>query len=138
MQHIKILVLCNALLCCGAVTAEALATTTPTQHFDFNQQAPADILDIEYDTQEKEYSTLSNQLYQTERFRVFNYMAYDSQQLSAQAKSGSLDNISQLSISFGYGVEFLVNSHNKIGYEYISSFPYDRGQLVRLFWVRAL
>lgn len=137
MQYINRLVLFNALLCCSAVNAEALATT-PTQYFDFNQQAPADILDIEYDTQEKDYATLSNQLYQTERFRVFNYMAYDSQQLSAQAKSGSLDNISQLSISFGYGVEYLINSHNKIGYEYISSFPYDRGQLVRLFWVRAL
>lgn len=122
-----------------SISAHAQTLDLPQDsYFDFSQQEPEDILDIEYDTQEKDYSILSNQLYQTERFRIFNYMAYDSEQLSAQAKSGNLDNISQLSVSFGYGIEYRVNNRNKVGYEFLSSFPYDRGQMIRLFWVRVL
>ncbi|MEG0915010.1 MAG: hypothetical protein RSG57_04585 [Christensenellaceae bacterium] len=36
----------------------------------------------------------------------------------------------------GYGIEIKVNKRNKVGYEYLSNFPYDRGQLIRFFWVR--
>lgn len=30
---------------------------------------------------------------------------------------------------------YKINADHKIGYEYISSFPYDRGQLIRIFWI---
>lgn len=31
---------------------------------------------------------------------------------------------------------YQLNKNNRIGYEYLSSFPFDRGQLIRLFWLR--
>ncbi|TCM69849.1 hypothetical protein EC844_102116 [Acinetobacter calcoaceticus] len=109
-------------------------------YFDFNTVPEADILDIAYDRQDKDYSVMSNQLYGNERIRIFNYTAYDSSEINTRLKSGNFEpnQLSELSISFGYGIEFLVNPNNKIGYEFLSSFPYDRGQVIRFFWVRAL
>lgn len=113
---------------------------TPKPYFDFNAEQGEDILDVEYDKQKTNYSVLSNKLYQNERIKVFNYTAYDRDQISNQLQSSDLklDHLGDLSVSFGYGIEFRVNPRNKIGYEYLSSFPYDRGELIRLFWVRAL
>lgn len=107
--------------------------------FQFSEEPPEDILDIDYDTQDKKYEVLSNSVYRNERIRIFSYTAYDSNQMNNRLKSGNLDleNFGDLSISFGYGIEFRVNYLNKIGYEYLSTFPYDRGQLIRLFWVHA-
>lgn len=105
--------------------------------FQFSEQPAKDILDINYDTQEKDYEVLNSSVYRNERIRIFSYTAYDSNQINTRLKSGNLDleSFGDLSISFGYGVEFRVNYLNKIGYEYLSTFPYDRGQLIRLFWV---
>lgn len=46
--------------------------------------------------------------------------------------------LNDLSISLGYGIVYQINQDNRIGYEYLSSFPFDRGQMVRLFWLRVL
>ena len=87
-----------------------------------------------------DYSILTNKFYENERIRVFNYTAYNAQQLKTSLLNPSNDNpaSSELYLSFGYGIEFKINALNKVGYEYISSFPYDRGQLLRLFWIRTL
>ncbi|MCU4492086.1 hypothetical protein KTI63_06310 [Acinetobacter guillouiae] len=87
-----------------------------------------------------DYSILTNKFYENERIRVFNYTAYNVQQLKTSLLNPSNDNpaSSELYLSFGYGIEFKINALNKVGYEYISSFPYDRGQLLRLFWIRTL
>ena len=64
---------------------------------------------------------------------IYNYTAYDTGQLHSKSITGLTNhiNIQDLSISVGYGVNYSVNPRLKIGYEYISSFPYDRGQLIR-------
>lgn len=107
--------------------------------FDFNQDNSSDFerLETQYYQQDSDYSVLSNQLYQGQRFRVFNYTAYEIDNLKAvlEPGQGNADGISSLSISMGYGLEFLVNKRNKIGYEFLSSFPYNRGELIRFFWV---
>lgn len=46
--------------------------------------------------------------------------------------------LNDLSISLGYGIVYQINQDNRIGYENLSSFPFDRGQMVRLFWLRVL
>lgn len=105
--------------------------------FKFSEKPPEDILDIDYDTQEKNYEVLNNSVYRNDRIRIFSYTAYDSNQINTRLKSGNLDleTFGELEISFGYGIELRVNRLNKMGYEYLSTFPYDRGQLIRLFWV---
>lgn len=107
--------------------------------FKFSEKPPEDILDIDYDTQEKSYEVLNSSVYRNERIRIFSYTAYDSTQINNHLKSSNLDleTFGKLDISFGYGVELRVNNLNKIGYEYLSTFPYDRGQLIRVFWVHA-
>ncbi|MDQ8951617.1 hypothetical protein RFH42_01390 [Acinetobacter rudis] len=105
--------------------------------FDFNAQPVEDILDVVYDTHEKDYSVLNNSVYRNDRIHIFSYTAYDMNQMNTRLKSGNLDleSLNSLYISFGYGLEYRVNKLNKIGYEYLSTFPYDRGQLIRVFWV---
>ena len=107
------------------------------------QQNPEDVqreLAQEHDQALMNYSILKNRFYENERIRVFNYSAYSVQQLKTSLlnpASTPMD-ADNFYISFGYGIEFKVDKFNKIGYEYISSFPYDRGQLFRFFWVRSL
>jgi hypothetical protein len=50
--------------------------------------------------------------------------------LTGETNNLSLDDFS---ISLGYGIVYQLNSANRIGYEYLSSFPFDRGQLIRFF-----
>lgn len=94
-------------------------------------------LDIHYDQHKNDYSVLNHAIYEGKRFRLFNYSAYDGDQLKAvlQSQHEGSNGLNSLAISFGYGLEFLVNQRNKIGYEYLSSFPYNRGELIRFFWV---
>ena len=107
------------------------------------QQNPEDVqreLAQEHDQALMNYSILKNRFYENERIRVFNYSAYSVQQLKTSLlnpASTPMD-ADNFYISFGYGIEFKVDKFNKIGYEYISSFPYDRCQLLRFFWVRSL
>lgn len=135
MKLILLFNICCLFSLCRIVYAEVL------QHpenviFDFSAQSE-DILDIAYDTQEKDYSVLNSSVYRNDLIHIFSYTAYDTSQMNTRLKSGNLDleSFGDLSISFGYGVEVRVNRLNKIGYEYLSTFPYDRGQLIRIFWV---
>lgn len=92
----------------------------------------------QHEEEEKNYTLMNNDFYENEYIRVFNYTAYNVDSLSHKLGTGEFhsSDLDALSISFGYGVEIKVNKRNKIGYEYLSSFPYDRGQLIRIFWVR--
>lgn len=141
MYLLKITLLFNILLAfclCRAAYADELRGAEADVIFDFNSGPIEDILDIAYDTQEKDYSVLNNSVYRNERLRIFSYTAYDMNEMNTRLKSGNLDLESlsgSLYISFGYGIELRLNDLNKIGYEYLSTFPYDRGQLIRVFWV---
>ncbi|MEQ1311312.1 hypothetical protein [Acinetobacter sp. XH1639] len=95
--------------------------------------------DSAYPQQEKtDYSILHNLFFQDDRWRVYNYTAYQTNQFNQKMLTGDTSNLSldDFSISFGYGMVYQLNKNNRIGYEYLSSFPFDRGQLIRLFWLR--
>lgn len=94
-------------------------------------------LAIEHDDKVNNYNVLKNEFYSNERWVIYNYTAYDTGQLQNKNSNGLTNhiNIQDLSISVGYGVNYSVNPRLKIGYEYISSFPYDRGQLIRFFTI---
>ena len=95
--------------------------------------------DSAYPQQEKtDYSILHNLFFQDDRWRVYNYTAYQANQFNQKMLTGDTSNLSldDFSISFGYGMVYQLNKNNRIGYEYLSSFPFDRGQLVRFFWLR--
>ena len=88
---------------------------------------------------EKEYSrfdVLTHSIFQSERIKFFNFTAFDRNELKNKLDTGHFDlsNLEQLSITFGYGVEYLLKENQTIGYEFLSSFPYDRGRLIRIFW----
>jgi len=94
-------------------------------------------LAIEHDDEVNNYNVFKNEFYSNERWVIYNYTAYDTGQLQNKNINGLTNhiNIQDLSISVGYGVNYSVNPRLKIGYEYISSFPYDRGQLIRFFTI---
>lgn len=141
MYLLKITLLFNILLVfclCRTAYADEVVSVETDVIFDFNSGPIEDILDIAYDTQEKDYSVLNSPVYRNDRIRIFSYTAYDMNEMNTRLKSGNLDLESlsgSLYISFGYGIELRLNDLNKIGYEYLSTFPYDRGQLIRVFWV---
>lgn len=94
-------------------------------------------LAIEHDDEVNNYNVLKNEFYSNERWVIYNYTAYDTGQLQNKNINGLTNhlNIQDLYISVGYGVNYSVNPRLKIGYEYISSFPNDRGQLIRFFTI---
>ena len=98
-----------------------------------------EMFDSAYPQQEKtDYSILHNLFFQDDHWRVYNYTAYQTNQFNQKMLTGDTSNLSldDFSISFGYGMVYQLNKNNRIGYEYLSSFPFDRGQLIRLFWLR--
>ena len=103
-------------------------------YFQLNEQQKQ--LAMQHEAMERDYQLLEHDFYTGERIRLFNHTAYQTQDLKAKATGASSGQIGldDLSISFGYGLEYKVNKSQRIGYEYISTFPYDRGEMVRLFW----
>jgi len=95
------------------------------------------LFDAAYPEMKTEYSMLHNSFFQGERWRVYNYTAYQTNQFNHKMLTGDTTNLSldDFSISLGYGMLYQLNRTNRIGYEYLSSFPFDRGQLIRLFWL---
>lgn len=95
-------------------------------------------LAVQHDEEENNYTLLNNDFYENEYIRIFNYTAYNTDSFNNKLGLGELAaDLDALGISFGYGMEIKLNKRNKLGYEYLSSFPYDRGQLIRIFWIRA-
>ena len=118
-----------------------LTKTQPQQDvIDLGLNLEQQKLAQEHDHDVQNYNILLNQFYKSERIRIFNYTAFNSSDLKSRLGSGefSVEGLQELTISFGYGMEFKINDRNRIGYEYLSSFPYDRGQLIRIFWLRNL
>ncbi|MCU4413943.1 hypothetical protein KTH71_07815 [Acinetobacter sp. WU_MDCI_Axc73] len=92
----------------------------------------------QHDEQENNYKVLKNLFYSNEKISIYNYTAYNVDHLKNKIIDGSsIDQIglNDLSISFGYGLVYNMDGQNRVGYEYISSFPYNRSQLIRIFWI---
>lgn len=88
------------------------------------------------DEQFQDYDFIKNNFYEDEGLRIYNNTAYQmdhAQNKIVEGQTRKLD-VDDFAVSFGYGMEFKLNSIHKVGYEYVSSFPYDRGQMVRFFW----
>lgn len=107
------------------------------ENTDLNQEQKR--LAEQHDQEENNYKVLKNLFYSNERISVYNYTAYNMSDLKNKVIDGSTDHlgVSDLSISFGYGLSYQLRQDTRLGYEYISSFPYNRGQLIRFFWIRS-
>lgn len=87
----------------------------------------------------EEKSFWSQDFYQDDDFRFYNMTQYSFSGFKNTYRYGTAPSqidLDDLSISLGYGMEFRLSRHQRWGYEYLSSFPYDRGQSIRLFWKR--
>ncbi|QER41150.1 hypothetical protein F2A31_10370 [Acinetobacter suaedae] len=126
--------ICGLLLLCSCYTY--------AEDYDFFAEVKDDteaLFDSAYPQQIKtDYSIMHNLFFQDERWRIYNYTAYQTNQFDYKMLTGDTQSISldDFSISLGYGVVYQFNPSNRIGYEYLSSFPFDRGQLIRFFWLR--
>ncbi|MDY6467388.1 hypothetical protein SKM57_02150 [Acinetobacter faecalis] len=89
-----------------------------------------------YDEEHRDYSFINNNFYEDDVVRVYNNTAYSFDGAQNKFMSGQTYDVGvdDFAVSFGYGMEFKLDLVNKVGYEYVSSFPYDRGQMVRFFW----
>ncbi len=89
-----------------------------------------------YDEVQRDYSFINNNFYEDDVVRVYNNTAYSFDGAQNKFMSGQTYDVGvdDFAVSFGYGMEFKLDPVNKVGYEYVSSFPYDRGQMVRFFW----
>ncbi|MTD11689.1 hypothetical protein GIX10_09660 [Acinetobacter sp. YIM 103518] len=89
-----------------------------------------------YDEEQRDYSFINNNFYEDEVVRVYNNTAYSFDGAQNKFMAGQTHDVGvdDFAVSFGYGMEFKLDPVNKVGYEYVSSFPYDRGQMVRFFW----
>ena len=89
-----------------------------------------------YDEKQRDYSFINNNFYEDDVVRVYNNTAYSFDSAQNKFMSGQTYDVGvdDFAVSFGYGMEFKLDPINKVGYEYVSSFPYDRGQMVRFFW----
>lgn len=111
------------------------------EDYDFFAELEDDteeMFDAAYPQMKTSYSVLQNSFFRDERWKVYNYTAYKTNQFNHKMLSGDTSNLSldDFSISLGYGIIYQLNATNRVGYEYLSSFPFDRGQLIRFFWLR--
>lgn len=132
MMRIKHIFLLFLLLCC---TAGAQA-----EDYDFFEPFHDDreeMFDAAYPQMKTDYSVLHNLFFQNERWRIYNHTAYQTNQFNHKMLTGDTSSLSfdDFSISVGYGVAYQLNFRHRIGYEYLSSFPFDRGQMIRFFWL---
>ena len=100
-------------------------------------QQHEEMFEAAYPILETNYDVLHNLFFQNERWHIYNYTAYQTNQFNHKMLTGDTSNLSldDFSISLGYSVVYQLNTTNRMGYEYLSSFPFDRGQLIRLFWL---
>ena len=129
----------SALLSCFILFFSCVCHAGDYNFFTAVNDDTEEMFDSAYPQQEKtDYSILHNLFFQDDRWRVYNYTAYQTNQFNQKMLTGDTSNLSlgDFSISLGYGMVYQLNKNNRIGYEYLSSFPFDRGQLVRFFWLR--
>lgn len=90
------------------------------------------------DQPEASVSIISNDFYQNDRLRFYNQTRYDISDLKNKYLQDGLAqlSLSDISFSLGYGMEYKFTTTHSIGYEYISSFPSNNTQSIRVFWKR--
>lgn len=81
-------------------------------------------------------SVLSHNIYENDRFRIYNNTEYSLDDVKHKYQERHLQQLSfsDFSLSLGYGMEYQLKKNQWIGYEYLSTFPQDYGQAIRMFW----
>lgn len=103
--------------------------------FEMEEKEQKESVD-KYEEEQRDYSFIKNNFYEGDSMRIYNNTAYrfDGAHNKFMAGQASHIGIDDFAVSFGYGMEFKLDPAHKVGYEYVSNFPYDRGQVVRFFW----
>lgn len=94
------------------------------------------ILALKQAEDSQDYGVIENLFYENDWVKIYNYTAYDVGTAQNKFLLGQSEQIGlqDFGLSFGYGIVFQVNPRHSVGYEYVSNFPYDRGQMIRIFW----
>ena len=109
--------------------------------FTFEQQSdfvPVGAKPLYYgeDQIELEVSYLTHNLFENDKLRIYQHSTYNLEGVKekyAQRQFRQLD-ADDFALSLGYGMEYQLHHNEWVGYEYLSSFPQDLGQSVRVFW----
>lgn len=103
--------------------------------FDIQAQEKKASFDAMVD-EARNYSILNNKLFENDKIRIYNNTLYEYDASGSKLMTNNIENLMQkdLKLSLGYGMEFKISKDRKVGYEYVSDFPYNRGQLIRIFW----
>lgn len=106
------------------------------EHIDLGLNEEQKIKAEQFEQEQQDYSILRNKFYENDRIKIENFSAYQMDHVQEKYASGLINqtNLNDLTLSLGYAIIFKINAKHRIGYEYISTFPYDRGQIVRIFW----
>ncbi|MFU8927048.1 hypothetical protein [Acinetobacter puyangensis] len=146
----RIVVGCGVFLCSSLAWAELnhlpdFFVASEQQAIDHTSSPLNDLSQLEIQKKQRyvgedqpleEHSFLQNDFFQNDRFRIYNNTQYNVEQVTSKFSPTQMQQLtlSDLSISLGYGMEFRINHNQRWGYEYLSAFPYDRGQSIRFYW----
>ncbi|WP_374663042.1 hypothetical protein [Acinetobacter sp.] len=85
---------------------------------------------------QQDYAVLNHAFFENDVVKIYNYTAYEAGSAQNKFLLGHSEQIGlqDFGISFGFGLELRLNGRQSIGYEYLSNFPYDRGQIIRFYW----
>lgn len=125
---------CIYAICTISTSIYALETTKPYGFDDpyIQQQHWAEQLE----QQQQRFSLLEHNFFVNEHLRIYNHSAYQLQTLQYKWQQGQAMQLDweDFALSLGYGMQFFLQKNSSIGYEYLSNFPYDRGQMIRVFY----
>ena len=84
----------------------------------------------------RDYSVMNNKWYENDKIKIYNHSLYefDPADHKMEFHQAEPSITKDLKFSIGYGMEYKIDQYRKVGYEYVSNYPYDRGQMIRFFW----
>ena len=93
-------------------------------------------LALNTENDQQEYGLLNHSFFENDLFEIYNYTAYETGAAQNKFLLGDAEHIGlqDFGISFGFGMKLRLSRRHSIGYEYLSNFPYDRGQIIRVYW----
>ena len=140
------------LMCCHIVTAWAQRWPLyeePTLFVKFMQYDSSELMQQQQptgikrqaiyqgeDQLEPEMSYLTHNILERENFRIYHRSSYNFEGVKQKYASRQFNKIdaNDFTVSLGYGMEYRIHHDEWMGYEYLSSFPQDQGQSIRVFW----
>ena len=103
--------------------------------FDIEAQENKEHFDALID-ETRDYNVMNNKWYENDKIKIYNHSLYEFDSADRKVTTGQEEpkGSKDLNFSIGYGMEYKIDPYRKVGYEYISNYPYDRGQMIRFFW----